>query len=123
MENSHHAPLTLDDARSKILLRAREDWVSLGEARYLVGLTSSGGPPELRELTLSAIESLVSDGLVELGDLQPQFERWGVDDATALRRVRDGWAVPGVELRPGDVCWLATTPAGDDLAEQLRQRT
>ncbi|MFC5137041.1 hypothetical protein ACFPK1_02260 [Actinomycetospora rhizophila] len=93
--------------------------MSLDEARWLVGVHESGSAADLRAATIAVLTSLVTRGLAELGDLRPRFEPWSSTAEDALARVRREWWDPEQELRPGNVCWVQNTPAGDEIAHAI----
>lgn len=117
------SPLTRDDPRARILLSGWHDWVSLDEARHLVGtaVSPSTSSADLRTATLAAVDHLLLHGLVLAGDLVPDFRAWDLDPGASSQRIAELWDDPDAVLRPGDVCWLATTRAGDDLADRLHR--
>src|SRR4051794_35144220 len=126
MEGAHPPKLSEDDGAAKILLRGLDDWVSLAEVRFLVSLAEPGDipylerdPVALRDASLRAITLLVEHDLARLGDVKAQFEPWPVSTKEALRRVRTEWWDPEKDLRPGNICWLANTPAGDEIARRI----
>ena len=126
MESTHSPPLSEDDGAAKILLRGLDDWVSLAEVRFLVSLAEPGDipylerePVALRDASLRAITLLVEHDLARLGDVTDRFEPWSVGTAEALQRVRTAWWDPEKDLRPGNICWLANTPAGDEVARRI----
>lgn len=119
MENSPSPALTERDSAGKLLLRGLDDWVSLDEARWAVSLVEPGSAAEIREATLRAMAVLVENGFARLGALSPGFVPWSLPPAEALRRVRTTWWDPEAELRPGNVCWIENTPAGDEVARRI----
>jgi hypothetical protein len=66
-------------ARENILIHGLIDWVRLsGVHSYVLQENRTAPPSELQQETLEMIHSLVSDGLVELGDLAGQVRTEGL---------------------------------------------
>lgn len=114
------SPLAAD-----VLLRGNADWVHLAEVKWVV--KSIGGErakDRVIESSLDVIRELLESRLADIGDVTDGgFFEWNLPIEDAIKRVRGDWVKLDQELRPGDVCWLANTAAGNKLAEEIfRQR-
>lgn len=82
---------------------------------------SNDGEDELEQKTLDLIESLQIKGLMEVGtvDREKGFVSWGVSPRETRQRIKV--ALDGLGRAPslGDVCWLANTVKGQELAREL----
>ena len=119
MADTSPSELTEQDGAAQILLRGLDDWVSLAEARWLVGRVRPGTAVAVRQSTLDSMAYLLAHRLARLGETVPRFEPWDLTDSEALERVRRDWWDPERELVPGNVCWIDNTPAGDEVARRI----
>ena len=127
MESPHPPTLTEKDGAAQILLRGLDDWISLAEVRFVMHLVERDDgvpylerdPVALRDASLDAIAVLVENDLAHLGDVKPDFEPWPLTRDEALQRLRREWWDPEKDLRPGNICWLQNTPAGDEVARRI----
>lgn len=101
-----------------VLASGEDDWVPFGVVVY-VARTIGGATDEQaqRTLVLALVEQLLDRGLMEVGDCaNGPFVAWGLSKEEMLRRISHEWSILRHPPRPGEVCWLSNTPAGDDKA-------
>lgn len=107
-----------DGARAQILLSGSGDFVSLAEAAQYVRDDLPKASVELiKAESLKAIRYLLDHGYVQIGELCDRFVPW--DPRTAMSELDSRWTTPSQDLAPWDGIWLANTPAGDRLADDL----
>lgn len=104
-----------------ILIIGLDDWIHFGEVfEQSVEVGGAHTADEALDVSLDAIRALLSDGLIDAGDvIGTTFCPWalGVDDT--LARIAEGWRRLGRTPDAGDICWLRTTAEGDRIAEDL----
>lgn len=107
-----------------ILLRGNADWVYLAEVVWSIkSIEGEQEKDKMMERSLSVIRELLASGLADIGDVTDGgFFEWNMPLDEAIDRVRTEWMALDHDLWPGDVCWLANTPAGDRLAEKIFQQ-
>lgn len=78
------------------------------------------GEEDLEQKTLDLIESLQIKGLMEVGTLHREkgFVSWGVSPSETRQRIRVALDELGRPPSLGDICWLAHTPKGEQLARE-----
>jgi hypothetical protein len=108
------------------LISGLDDWVGLWELVHAAErLLTPVGEDKIREAVLSAIERLLADELVQVGDLSAGrvFKPWVLSNDLALARIDAEWL--RLERLPdiGDVCWLNNTEAGNAKARGLPSLT
>ncbi len=107
--------MTTNRLVDEILLRGSDDWLMLAEVASLakhVGGASSD--EEVRVMSLSTIRFLLDEGLIRVGDVSDGgFFEWPVKREEAMARLEREWGALGHVPEPGDLCWVATTDAGD----------
>jgi hypothetical protein len=105
----------------EILARGQADWVHFAEALWLVNKWSSATGLNTRRELIRILRSLLSEGLIEIGTVSKDagFRPWVLTENQIIDRVLEDWDSLGRNPLPGDVCWLANTPAGDARAEEL----
>ena len=114
-------------AREEVLLRGLIDWVALERVHRRVARENAGEPLAIiQDKTLDLIQSLVSDGLFEVGDLQTQdhrFAAWDIPLDESIQRIREVY-VNKFDDEPEwwFYCWLAPTEKGLQLAEAIEAR-
>jgi hypothetical protein len=107
-----------EEARAQILLSGSGDFVSLAEAAgYVRHELPTESPAVVKTATLEAITDLLRDGLIRVGDLAQGFVAWERPDVVA--EIDRRWTKSDRELAPWDGIWLANTPTGDRLADEL----
>jgi hypothetical protein len=111
-------------AREEVLLLGLIDWVALSSVHGAVEQESPGEPlAVVQDKVLDLIQSLVTDGLFELGDLATPNHRFGAWVAPldeSIQRVRDVY----VNKFDDDpewwfYCWLSPTEAGLQAAKGI----
>lgn len=110
----------------QVLANGTDDWVSAAEVYGIaVEFTALTAPEDRRDLALGAIARLVLAGLVVPGDVTDAGHvPWTCSPEEAVVRiVRDWSAREDPMVMPGEIVWLANTPAGDDLGEAVLART
>lgn len=109
-----------DDPRAQILLSGSHDWVSLAEAQHIL---RQAGPPshasEVRLRTLAVVRDLLRSNLVEAGEIAEGFTIWPGDADEITGRIASLWSDTDDDLWPGQICWLANTRTGNDVAAQI----
>jgi hypothetical protein len=114
-----------DNTRMELLTSGLADWVHLGEIHYQVQQDNPGFTVEqVQRETLDTIRSLVSDGLVEVGDLSGpngQFASWNTSLDDSIERIA------AVYINEFDnetawlwVFWLDLTDDGRRVAQAIR---
>jgi hypothetical protein len=103
------------------------DWVHLGEIHNQVSKDHPGFTEvEVQRETLDTIRSLVSDGLVEVGNLAPggRFAAWDTPLEESLERIAEAY-VDKFENVTGWlwVFWLSLTDKGKRVAEALQAQS
>lgn len=107
-----------DKAIAQILLSGSGDFVSLAEAaQYVRDDLPDASANEVRSATLGAISDLLAQGYVRAGELTDRFVAW--TSASALPEIEARWTDPDAKLAPWDGVWLANTPAGDRVADEM----
>ena len=95
-----------------------DDWIYLDE---IVGIVRGHDPDltgqSLVMTVLDVVRFVLDHDLMQVGEIPNGFVPWNLTTAQALSRVEAEWQPPGRELTISDICWLASTPAGDRLAE------
>ena len=111
-------PYTPED---EIVARGQADWVHFPEMYWLVSKWSSAKALDPRQELIRVLRKLVSSELVRVGTVTQSegFVPWGLMEDETVERVLREWDALDRRPTPGDVCWLANTPAGDVVAERL----
>ena len=109
-------------AREKILVEGQHDWVKLWEVhRHVAEENLSATLADVQRKTLDLVESLLSDGLAEIGDLRDhgaRFEPWISDLSESMQRIA-GEYVDNFDDRatwPWTL-WLRITESGRRIGE------
>jgi hypothetical protein len=107
----------------KVLFSGLADWVTLYDVHRLAfDVGGAKDEEDARRLTIETIRRLLDDGLAQVGDVSDGgFFPWATSLEDSLRRIEKEWASLNREFFPGDVCWLANTPLGDQLASRFLQ--
>lgn len=111
-------------ARDEVLLRGLIDWVALERVHRRVAQENASEPlAVIQDKVLDLIRSLVTDGLVELGDLATpnhRFRAWDIPLDEAIQQIRDVY-VNHFDDDPEwwFYCWLRLTEKGRQLAEAI----
>jgi hypothetical protein len=106
-----------------VLSRAADDWVHPGELLE-VFLSRGVTDPQLQRLAaIGLVASLVSDGLVVVGDVGESHVPWTCEPGEAVLRVAREWmARADPDVMPGELFWLDCTPKGQALGEAVSAR-
>lgn len=80
--------------------------------------------PNLREATLTAIKSVLAEGLMEIGDLTNDegVVPWELSAEEAVARVRREWLALGRLPNLWEIGWLELTPKGKQIAMEIEAR-
>ncbi len=121
MANATTAQLsTIADA---VLMRGLDDCVQACEVVSLcMEITGNSNSLAMRGIALQVIQYLLESDLMQAGDVANDgFKPWNLDHGNALAKIETVWPP---EFRPslGDVCWLRSTPYGDDRGTRAYQR-
>jgi hypothetical protein len=116
-----------DNTRKELLLSGLADWVHLCEIHHQVQQDNPGlTVEEVQRETLDTIRSLVSDGLVEVGNLAPggRFAAWDTPLEESLERIAAAY-IDNFEHETGWlwVFWLSLTDEGRRRAEALQAQS
>jgi len=116
--------MNLQACLEDLLIRGLDDWIQAAEVasvvRMMMGAESS---QVIRELSLQLIQTLLEEGLVEIGTVEEGgFEPWGLPTEKAMRRIERHWSARPSGPGLGEVCWLNLTAKGQTLAEDLWAR-
>jgi hypothetical protein len=120
----------IERLESEILARGQSDYTGLWELpAVLRHIEPDMSPMEIKKSILKSVRSLASKELVEIGELarisidEPlvEFVRWPVSVAQAMERIETEWDSLAGELDIGAIGWLSNTPAGDFVAQGLRE--
>jgi hypothetical protein len=114
-------------ARENILIHGLIDWVNLGGVHsYVLQEDRSASPSEVQQKTLDTIRSLVSDGLVELGDLAGEdgsFVAWNTQLDESMKEIHDIYVNHFDDKLTWTIyCWLNLTGKGEQVAESLERK-
>ena len=110
--------------RAELLISGLSDWVSLAEVQRVIShFQLADTDRERQDLTLRTINSLLQDGLMQIGELQGadgRFPAWEPIDV-AMDRLRERFVDQYGEPASWDYSiWLGLTDAGRPVAEALR---
>jgi hypothetical protein len=114
-------------ARDEVLLRGLIDWVALERVHSRVARENAGESlAVIQDKVLDLIRSLVTDGLVELGDLATgngRFGAWNTPLDESIERIRDVY-VNQFDDDPAwwFYCWLDLNEKGQLAAEAIEAR-
>ena len=113
--------LTLEE---DVLWRALVDWVSDSEVMVVARRSRIEDELMIRDLSMGLIAQMLVRGLVVAGGIgRDGFEQWECSTAEAIERiVRDWTNAPAPQVRLGEVVWLAATPAGEAIGEEVCKR-
>jgi hypothetical protein len=114
-------------AREEVLLRGLIDWVALERVHWIVARANAGESlAVIQDKVLDLIRSLVTEGLLELGDLATEDNRFRARDITldeSIQRVREVYTTKFQdEPEWWFYCWLDPTEKGLAIAEAIETR-
>jgi hypothetical protein len=107
--------------KERILFSGRDDWMYLGEiASHVCKYLECKNELDVIDPTINIIGEMVSDGLLEIGNISTGvFKSWDTTLADSLMKIKQDWISLGAPLNISDVCWLANTPKGDEIASTI----
>lgn len=112
---------SLSDLEKSVIIDALRDWFQFFQLMAEVKETTGTQGRKLEEETLDLIESLLLKGLMEVGTVDPErgFVGWALSPGEIRTRIQV--ALDDLSRPPslGDVCWLANTAKGEQLAREL----
>lgn len=102
----------------QVLIKGLHDWVGIWEFAADARQENPGGSPEeIRNGAMSRIRALISEGLMRAGDVgEAGFEPWTEGSTSAIQRIDRAWQELGRDPNLYEVCWLANTDLGDEVA-------
>jgi hypothetical protein len=132
----------IESVRRELLADSELDYLGLGQVAFQVGeALGLESPSELRSVTLSILESLLDDHLIEAGmpegmdkpgtpapdgenmdewlarTHQPvpgewQFDAWPGSPSEIVGRIRNRWSAPSDDTDLDTICWFRATGEG-----------
>jgi hypothetical protein len=123
----HYAGCNLVTPRESILLQGLIDWVALDRVHYDVAQANEGSPLSVvQSKTLELIQSLVGEGLFELGGVTTDdgFIRWDGPLSESIKRIQDVYVTNFNDRNVWPwFCWLNLTEKGQRVAEDIESRS
>jgi hypothetical protein len=107
------------DPRAEILWSGTDDWVSLAEAAAIVADERPVTTASVRAETLDVVGGLLSEELIQAGEVRDGFQPWGIEPDAALAKISARWSDPSQKLSLFEGTWFANTDSGDALAYEL----
>jgi len=100
-----------------------DDFVSLsGVVGFVLQSPDWTGREDPFAEVLHLVRELLTRGWVTVGDLSRSgFVPWKLDTQGSLDRIEREWRALGRDIYPGDICWLANTPAGNARVAEARR--
>lgn len=107
-----------------LLIHGADDWVHFPEIIHDV---QSHMYPEtekkLQDDVMNVLWALVSAGYMEIGDVDNEgFHPWNLPIGDAIAKIETEWNSIGDPQWAGQVCWLASTRQGDQIANLIFER-
>lgn len=104
-----------------LLAEGLADWIHLSDIDWFVRREFPEVPEAgIPRLAAEVIRELISEGLVEVGDVtQAGFTAWVGPVDASVGRIEAEWLALGRPPIPGDVCWLANTEIGDERTRTI----
>lgn len=106
----------MDRLKKQVLASCRVDWTGLWVLPHFlrdeVGIEDS---ETVRKLSLQAIRELAEQGIIEVGDVdwdQERFQDWELPVDGALERIERAWLKLGRDPGMDEICWLSM-PGGE----------
>jgi hypothetical protein len=114
----------LVSARDQILLWGLVDWVDLDRIhREVASENADSNLAEIQQKTLTLIQSVVEEGLFELGDLSGAdgaFVKWDSSVQDSIVRIRDVYVAHFDDRNVWPwYCWLNLTAKGERVAHSI----
>ena len=115
--------MNIDPLVEDVLLSGSGDWVGIWELPYLArSALGVVGADAARVAVMEAIRALVSQGLMQIGDVDESgFVPWETDLEDALRKIELEWSLLNREPSLGEIGWLNITAKGEDLARRTSE--
>ncbi|MCO5968918.1 hypothetical protein [Actinoallomurus soli] len=101
----------------EVLREGADDWVPLDSLIWYARESASNSGSDFKRLAIEALEFLLSEELVLVGDLgESGFEPWATSTTKTIERIVA--ACESTDWKPsGGLCWLSTTPKGDQRVQ------
>lgn len=114
----------LSDLERNVMVDALRDWFQFFQLIGVVEDATGAEGTELEERTLDLIDSLLRKGLMDVGMVYPEegFVSWGVSPRETRQRIEAALRDLGRPPSLGDICWLAITAKGEQLARKVSNR-
>jgi len=117
-----------DRLRAGLLISGLSDWVPLAEVETAIfHYRLSENERTRKDLAVQTVRSLLEDGLMRIGDLPypgEKFTGWNLSIDAAMERVHDLFVAHHDEPALWEFrVWLGLTPAGEQLAQRLRNQS
>lgn len=116
--------MTSKECINELLMRGCNDWIQAAEIASIaieVGYASS--IQEIQELSITIIEYVVQNGLMEIGDLKKDgFLKWTCSNDKSIELVKRAWEALNRNPILGEICWLQITHEGRRIGEGLFKR-
>jgi hypothetical protein len=113
--------------RESVLLQGLIDWVPLDRVHSDVARSNEGSPLSVvQSKTLELIQSLVGEGLFELGGVTASdgFIRWDRPLSESIKRIEDVYITNFEDRNVWPwFCWLNLTDKGQHVAEDIESRS
>jgi hypothetical protein len=118
----------LKSIRKELVDYCAGDWLDLASAIRLVAIALHAPNDEAAiGETINIVRHLLEEGLCVVGELpdrrKKNFEMWSGDVNELTTRITDECQrirVQAKRIYTGDVCWLALTPKGEQVAKENR---
>lgn len=106
-----------------LLARAAEDWVHPSELLGVVSRSGVSDPSILRDIAIGVVARLLLDGLIVVGDVADTHVPWGGTPGDIIERFVREWSTrDDPYVMPGELFWIDTTSAGQQLGEAVWAR-
>ena len=100
-----------------------DDWVDDSLVWGNIAARAAPSVDDRLPVALGVITTALLTGLMVAGDVMGGFQPWDMSPAESAAAIAQRWLVldePGV--RPGDICWLCNTSAGEELGRAVLAR-
>ena len=117
------------DIVADLLARGLDDWVHLSEAMSVIRFDFKVADIEAAKATcLEAVQSMLDDGLIVIGDLvfsgeDIRYQPWTLPNAEAAKRVGGELDRSGGLPELSGEYWMSNTPKGDAVARTDSHRS
>lgn len=114
--------MTIDYLTERLLLVGSDDWLHLADIAWSVRQFAADDCRDVISIGTEALAMLLDQGLIQVGEVSDVgFVQWEMANADAVARIRREWLALDGEPQPGDVCWIANTPLGNERASRLAE--